>query len=1289
MSRRRLLIWLTSLLVIPVLLAGALLAALWWWTATDTSLSTALQQASRYLPAGQSLMTEDVRGTLRQGGHIGLLRWEKNGLIVEARQINLVWQPTALLDRRLQLDTLHIAQLRIDDPSPATGTAPLDNLVLPFQVDLRFAVDALRWAGGGKLQATGLSGRYRFDQVRHTIKLEGITLAAGQYRAQASLLARAPLTLDAQVQGDVQATVPGSTKPLALAATASARGNLAGLDALLDLHAQVRPATSVTSTAQPMQATLVAQISPWATQPIAQANATFNQLDLATLWPDAPHTLLTGNATVQPDASSPAWQAQGSFTNRLSGPWNQARLPVEAAQARFAFSNGQWLVQSLTADGSGGHVVVQGRVTGPSGWQAQATLQNINPAALHTQLAAARVDGQVSASAEHKAIEFDTRLQASAKQPDASRLQGLHLKNASAKGRWVDGLLSLQTLQVQTSDALLQGELEVQIASKASRGKLMLTLPGGQAQIQGQIGAKAGGGDFALRVSDAAKATRWLDTLPGATLLLAGHSAQGHGVLTGTWTGGWQGTGLAVQSKLHVPQMDVTNSTQTANQVLGVRELRVDLSGSLSALALKTSGQLQVGTHQFTLQAQATGGRSSTIAGWGDNWQAVVSSARLQAQENLQPGTWTAQIRQPVSLVWKRTPTGSVLETSAGESTLTGPDLGVATVLWRPVRWSHTGTRHELQTQGQLQGIPMGWLDLLGSTQLTHTGLRGDLVFDGDWDVLAVDTLKLKASLVRRSGDIVVQTEGNSEGNSGGAISAGVKDARVTLTVDGDALRASVRWDSERAGIAQGEVSTRISAGGATGGGGWRWPADAPLTGSLRAQLPQVGVWSVLAPAGWRIRGTLDASVALAGTRQAPQWSGTLNADSLALRSIADGIEFSNGKLRTTLNGQRLDIHEFSLQGATGGGAGVAGGGTLSAKGFAQWQADGGLGGAVGASSLSKIRVELNAQAQALRVTARADRRLAVSGSLQAKLMETKLEVRGTLRADQALFILPDENTPSLGTDVVVKSSVKSAATPTTPSVKGSNATQQPIGVHIAPDVAVTLDMGPDFRVQGRGLNTRLAGSLQLASSGATSGIPRLTGNLNTVGGSYKAYGQQLDIEEGVLRFTGPYDNPALDILAIRPNLTQRVGVQISGTALLPRIRLYADPELPDAEKLAWLVLGRSAANGGAESAVLQQAALALLGGNGKGLSGGLAEALGLDELSFRGSASNADGTTSAAAVTLGKRLSRNFYVAYERSVAGTLGTVYIFYDLSKRLTLRAQTGEQSAIDLIFTVPYD
>jgi translocation and assembly module TamB len=103
---------------------------------------------------------------------------------------------------------------------------------------------------------------------------------------------------------------------------------------------------------------------------------------------------------------------------------------------------------------------------------------------------------------------------------------------------------------------------------------------------------------------------------------------------------------------------------------------------------------------------------------------------------------------------------------------------------------------------------------------------------------------------------------------------------------------------------------------------------------------------------------------------------------------------------------------------------------------------------------------------------------------------------------------------------------------------------------------------------------------------------------------------------------------------------------------------------------------------------LLQQAALALLGSKA-GQSGGLAASLGLDELSFRSAETLANGTTSEGAVTLGKRFTRNFYAAYERSISGALGTLFVFYDLSQRFTIRAQAGEQSAVDLIFTIPFD
>ena len=216
--------------------------------------------------------------------------------------------------------------------------------------------------------------------------------------------------------------------------------------------------------------------------------------------------------------------------------------------------------------------------------------------------------------------------------------------------------------------------------------------------------------------------------------------------------------------------------------------------------------------------------------------------------------------------------------------------------------------------------------------------------------------------------------------------------------------------------------------------------------------------------------------------------------------------------------------------------------------------------------------------------------------------------------------------------------------------------------------------MGPDFALQGYGLTTRLTGKLTLRTG------PRLTGEIHTEQGRYRAWGQSLDIEQGTIRFNGPLDNPSLDIIALRPNIPVQAGVKVAGSATAPRVQLYSDPVLPDAEVLSWVVMGRDPASGGAETALLQQAALALLSNSTGGGVGNLASNLGLDEVGFKG-ANGAEG----AALTVGKRISQDLYLSYEQSLDGAMGTLFIFYDLTKRLTLRGQTGEQTAMDLIYT----
>ena len=121
---------------------------------------------------------------------------------------------------------------------------------------------------------------------------------------------------------------------------------------------------------------------------------------------------------------------------------------------------------------------------------------------------------------------------------------------------------------------------------------------------------------------------------------------------------------------------------------------------------------------------------------------------------------------------------------------------------------------------------------------------------------------------------------------------------------------------------------------------------------------------------------------------------------------------------------------------------------------------------------------------------------------------------------------------------------------------------------------------------------------------------------------------------------------------------------------------------MSDVDKLSWLVLGRASEGlGRTETALLQRAALALLAGEGPGMTDQFTKAIGLDELSVRQS----DGEVRETVVSLGKQLSRRWYVGYERSLSATAGTWQLIYRIAQRFTLRAQSGLDNSVDLIWT----
>ena len=465
-----------------------LLAGLWWWAGTDGSLASALRWADSYLPQlTKNLTVQNPSGSLRAGGHVDRILWAKDGLKVDARDVALAWQPWALASGTLKLDSMRAASVLIDDQRPTTeNAAPPESLRLPVRVVLdMFAIAQLDVTGATAFSASGIAGNYNFDEQQHALELTRATVASGNYRGRAELAADKPFALNAKLAGTVTAALPESKKSLPLSFDATARGTLA--DVLARASLEIDGATSQAASTQ-LHASITARITPWAAQPVPQADAVFQNLDAAALWPGAPQTLLTGSASVAPlpastSSATIAWALQMQAVNRLPGPWDKNRLPIATLATSAEWRDGMALVKTLNVKLGGGELVASGQSAGTQTWAFQAALKNVNPQALYSQLAALPLEGQVKGN-------WDARL--------------------------AGGTLALSTLQLKTREAELSGALvlvpSLRSASLGGVADLNLTAPGLVAKVQGELRKTKGKGEATLRSQNTALALRWLQS---------------------------------------------------------------------------------------------------------------------------------------------------------------------------------------------------------------------------------------------------------------------------------------------------------------------------------------------------------------------------------------------------------------------------------------------------------------------------------------------------------------------------------------------------------------------------------------------------------------------------------------------------------------------------------------------------------------------------------------------------------------------------------------------------------
>lgn len=230
----------------------------------------------------------------------------------------------------------------------------------------------------------------------------------------------------------------------------------------------------------------------------------------------------------------------------------------------------------------------------------------------------------------------------------------------------------------------------------------------------------------------------------------------------------------------------------------------------------------------------------------------------------------------------------------------------------------------------------------------------------------------------------------------------------------------------------------------------------------------------------------------------------------------------------------------------------------------------------------------------------------------------------------------------------------------------------------------VKLQLGDKVRLAAFGLKTRLEGELRLRQSGLT---PTIHGTVHLKDGNFRAYGQDLLLRKGRLIFNGQADQPMLAIEAIRnPEKTEDdviAGLRVNGIADNPVVEVFSEPGKPQANALAYLLLGRDIGTSAGDGSVT--AGLIGIGiANSGRLVGKLGEAFGVSDLSL-----DTAGSGDKSKVTVSGYLSPKLQIKYGVGIFNQLGEFTLRYRLMKQLYVEGVKGVANSVDLLYKMEFN
>ncbi|WP_237385561.1 autotransporter assembly complex protein TamB [Xenorhabdus sp. Sc-CR9] len=418
------------------------------------------------------------------------------------------------------------------------------------------------------------------------------------------------------------------------------------------------------------------------------------------------------------------------------------------------------------------------------------------------------------------------------------------------------------------------------------------------------------------------------------------------------------------------------------------------------------------------------------------------------------------------------------------------------------------------------------------------------------------------------------------------------------------------------------------------------------LSGNVDLQNLSLNLIKPILGKGEKVKGGMNANFRLGGNAKNPLLFGLLKADNLKISSHWLPFDISQGQLVARFNGVQSDLNGLIKTPK----------GQLNLNGRADWH------------NLDAWYARIAANGDKLRITVPPMVKIDVSPELVLEATPNLLKLDGNVDIPWARITVQELPKSAIGVssdEVMLDKNLHPIE-----KKKSSIQIQSNLNIHI----------GDDVHLSAFGLTAQLKGVLKVLQDQQGLG---LNGQIDIPEGRFNAYGQDLQVRRGTIIFSGPPDQPLLNIEAIRnPESTANgviAGVRVTGLADKPKVEVFSDPAKSQQEALSYLLRGQGLEKGDADNSQMAAMLIGLGVAQSGQLVGKIGETFGVSDLAL-----DTQGVGDKSQVVVSGRITKDLQVKYGVGIFDSLATLTLRYRVMPRLYLEAVSGIDQALDLLY-----